>query len=117
MKLISSSAPSCSLEGRLLQQRVTRIADLHAWALVSQQRAGRRLVLKYAKGSIREVAAMMAREKDCCDFLDFKIGKTSESITLTITVPGEKADRADVLLAPYVTGHAQTMTSCCGGCQ
>jgi hypothetical protein len=111
-----ASAPSCSLDGHAFQERVASIAAFHARALVSQQRVGCRLVLTYADGSGPEVADMVARERDCCAFLDFEIRTTNAGIVLTITVPENQADHADALLAPFDGSDAKATASCCGTC-
>jgi hypothetical protein len=110
-------APSCSLDGRAFQERVAAIAAFHARALVRQQRVGRRLILTYADESGPQVADMVARERDCCAFLDFGIDTTKAGVVLTITVPEGHADNADALLAPFDGSHAKATASCCGTCR
>lgn len=116
MEQHSASAPSCSLDAHSFRKRVAWIAAFHARALVSQQRLGRRLVLTYAKGSGAEVADMVARERDCCAFLDFDCRATDAGVVLTITVPEDQAENADALLAPFDGRDAGEAASCCGAC-
>ena len=112
----AAPAPSCSLDGRSFRERVASIAAFHARALVSQQRLGRRLVLTYADGSGHEVADMVARERDCCAFLDFEMRTTGGGTELTVTVPEDHAHNADTLLAPFHGSDTNTSASCCGAC-
>lgn len=111
-----SNLPTCSLDGRALQQRVRAIAELNARALLDQRRSGRALVLTYGPAAAEEVRTLIAREKACCGFLDFHSQEDAAGVVLTITVPKEREAEADGLLAPFDGTLAGDSTSCCGEC-
>lgn len=110
--------PNCSLDGRALQQRIAAIANLNRRALVRLSRSGRSLVLNYRADALPDIQGMVADEKKCCSFLNFDVTTTPAGIELTITVPEDQADNADVLLSPFSTANSEATegTSCCGAC-
>lgn len=110
-----AAGPTCSLDARAFQDRVKAIAELNAHALQAQERTANTLVLTYAPGSAAEVADLVAKEGDCCGFLDFCTREEATGVVLTITVPADQAARADELLAPF-DGTAVRSASCCGAC-
>lgn len=111
-----ASGPACSLDAHAFRDRVRSIAAFNARALRDQKRTGLTLVLTYASEAGREVEHLVAKEADCCGFLNFRTHETDAGIVLTITVPADQADDADRLLAPFDGTDAQTLTSCCGAC-
>ncbi|WP_125077090.1 hypothetical protein [Pseudoxanthomonas sp. SGT-18] len=117
MKPTTSSAPACSLDARDFQERVAWIAALNDRSLLDHLRQGRTLRLRYALDAEPQVQDMVAREQACCAFLEFDLQKTALAIELTIGVPTEHQDNADVLLAPFLGEPTSTSdTTCCGAC-
>ncbi len=112
-----SNLPTCSLDGKALQQRVHAMAELNARALLDQRRSGRALILTYAPAVADEVRALIAREKDCCGFLDFQDQEDDARVVLTITVPADREAEADSLLAPFDGTMTSDAISCCGECR
>lgn len=111
-----ASGPTCSLDARDFQDRVSAIAEFNARALKNQERTGRILVLTYAPGTAAEIADLVAKEGDCCGFLDFQTQEGAAGVVLTITVPMDQANNADDLLAPFDGTAAKSVASCCGAC-
>lgn len=116
---INTSGPSCSLDARTFQQRIAAIADLNRRALVGLRRTGRALTLNYRPDALEDIKSMVADERECCSFLDFRATATMSGIELIITVPEDHADNADALLAPFDGTEAKAAEgdSCCGACQ
>ena len=71
-------------------------------ALLSYQRNGLELTLRYAPESVERVRAMVAGEQHCCAFLDFDVQEQSDSILVTITAPEHARDTADELFAQFI---------------
>ncbi|HZH44239.1 MAG TPA: hypothetical protein VEY50_09180 [Lysobacter sp.] len=106
---------ACSLDGHAFQVRLQEIAALNARHLRSERRLGTTLELEYAVEACAQVEAMIERERECCAFLDFRLAQMGDRIALTITVPEQARDQADVLLQPFTRDNATTAASCCGG--
>lgn len=103
-----AAAPSCSLDARDFKDRVAWISALNGKFLRDHRRHGSTLALIFVPEALREVEEMIAREKGCCGFLDFRLRTARDRVELTITVPeGQEAD-ADVLLAPFYGNQAGT---------
>jgi hypothetical protein len=111
-----SSGPACSLEARAFQERVAWIAALNQKSLLRFERQGRTLTLTYDANALHEVEEMVARERDCCAFLEFDI-QTGDDVVLTITVPVHADESSDRLLAPFYNPQAKVdANACCGAC-
>lgn len=107
-------APSCSLDAREMRERLQFIAELHGRALRSIERSGQSLRLTYDRIAEADVEHMVAQERMCCAFLDFRIEK-DEGLALTITVP-DGVD-ADTALAPFQNPESALGTrQCCATC-
>jgi hypothetical protein len=52
----------------------------------------------------RRVRDLVHREKECCAFLSFRLIELRDEIQLTISLPLEARDAADVLFAPFLAG-------------
>ena len=117
MTRVQETGPSCSLDGRAFEERVQAIAAFNDRALVRRHREGQRLTLTYAVGTGSDVAALVAKENECCSFLQFEVNDTSEGVELAITVPTDRSTEADRLLAPFDGTDARRLAaSCCGQC-
>jgi len=88
------------------KERVASIRDLATRHLLSSHRQPLALRLTYAAAALPEVEELVAKESDCCAFLDFEI-RTGEQIELIITAPESAALAADELFAHFVSELAK----------
>lgn len=108
-------AIACSLDARDFKERVARIASLNEKSLRRHNREDLRLILDYDPEALLQVKEMVARERECCAFLAFDLREAGNTLELTIKVPDDARDAADVLLELFYKnpGTAETPT-CCG---
>lgn len=112
----TNADPSCSLESRAFQERVAWIATLNRQFLRSSERNGRFLRLVYDSAALGQVEEMVARERDCCAFLDFEL-RQGAAVELIVTVPAHAEEHAEQLLAPFHQPEALAdANACCGTC-
>lgn len=79
--------PSCSLQGRELQDRLDAIAALGAESLLGQESDGDRQRLRFRPDpeTRRKLEALVAAESKCCPFLELSLEGGGEEIVLTIS--------------------------------
>ncbi|HTO28985.1 MAG TPA: hypothetical protein VL017_10375 [Devosia sp.] len=99
-------AITCTLDSTDLKARADSIRDLASRHLLSSRREPLRLHLTYSGAALPEVENLVARESECCAFLDFDI-KSSERVELTITAPESATLAADELFAHFAPELAQ----------
>lgn len=99
-------AIACTLDAPDLKHRVASIRDLASRHLLSSLREPLALRLTYAAEALPEVEELVAKESDCCAFLDFDI-LAGDQIELTITAPESAALAADELFAHFAPELAQ----------
>lgn len=116
----NQSAPSaiaCSLDARDFKERVAWIASLNETSLREQRREDLQLILTYDIEALSQVKEMVKREQACCAFLAFDLWEAGSIVELTIKVPDNARDAADVLLEPFhKTSSAAATSTCCGAC-
>ena len=103
---------ACTLSPASYGERMKTIAALFARSLRMSRRDGRRLHLSFAPNDKVAVEDFVAKERECCAFLDFDLKATPEAVDVTITVPpraAETVQAAETLLAPFLPGAK----SCC----
>ena len=100
-------AIACTLEAPDFKERVAGIRDLASRHLLSSRREPLALHLTYAAEALSEVEELVAKESDCCAFLDFDI-RAGDQIELTITAPESAALAADELFAHFAPELART---------
>lgn len=93
-------AIACTLDAPGFKERVASIRDLASRHLLSSHREPLVLSLTYAADALPELEELVAKESDCCAFLDFDI-RAGEQIELTITAPESAALAADELFAHF----------------
>lgn len=99
-------AISCTLDVPDFKERVVSIRDLASRHLLSSQREPLTLRLTYAAEALPEVEELVAKESDCCAFLDFDI-RAGDQIEVTITAPESAALAAEELIADFAPEPAQ----------
>lgn len=93
---------ACTLQPGDFQQRLAWIGALNRDALRSRRRDGLRLELTYARGALGRVREMVAREQDCCAFLDFHLRADDDSVRLVIEAPEPALDMLDAVFEPFL---------------
>lgn len=93
-------AIACSLGATDFKERVASLRDLASRHLLSSRREQLQLYLTYNSVALLEVEDMVAKESDCCAFLDFDL-QAGVRVELTITAPESAALAADELFAHF----------------
>jgi hypothetical protein len=93
---------ACTLQPGDYKERLAWIADLARDGLLGVCRDDLRLELRYASSVAARAREMVAKERECCAFLDFEIAETGEGVCLTITAPERARDAADALFEQFV---------------
>lgn len=97
-------AIACTLGTRDLQVRLATIRDLAFRSLHRSRREGSVLRLTYDRSVFAEVENLVARESDCCAFLDFDVMHDEAGVHVTITAPVAIADATDELFSHFTPG-------------
>lgn len=100
-------AVACTLGSHDVKERVSSIRDLASRHLLSSRREPLALYLTYAAVALSEVEDLVAKEADCCAFLDFTL-TAGETVELTIRAPEGAALAADELFAHFAPELART---------
>ncbi|NUZ08892.1 hypothetical protein HQN59_24420 [Schlegelella sp. ID0723] len=102
-----------------MRQQLAAIADLAQRELLSHEQDGPTLRLRYASNAADELEALVARERECCAFLDFDVVRRPDAVHLVITTPREMGEFASVLTEQFrgkVAPQLGCSTTCgCGG--
>jgi hypothetical protein len=79
--------PTCSLQGRELQERLDEIAALGATSLLGQEVDGDRQILRFRPDpeTRRQLEALVAAESECCAFLELSLEASDTEIILTVS--------------------------------
>jgi hypothetical protein len=104
---------ACTLEARELKSRFGEIGALADHALLHHEQDGRTLRLRYGLGAAAQLERLVARERQCCAFLQFDLYRTPDAVHLDITAPAEADEFAPLLYAHFV-GRAARLDCACG---
>jgi hypothetical protein len=104
---------ACTLEARELRSRFAEISALADHALLHHEQEGRTLHLRYGLGAAAQLERLVARERQCCAFLQFDMHRTPDAVHLNITAPAEAGEFAPLLYAHFV-GQAARLDCACG---
>lgn len=94
-------AIACTLGAGDFKERVAGIRALASRSLRSSHRKPLQLQLVYGPEALAEVEDLVAKESDCCSFLDFDLRHDSSAVRLTITAPVEALEATDELFAHF----------------
>lgn len=100
-------AVACTLDAPDFKHRVASIRNLASRHLLSSHQEHLALRLTYAAEALPEMEKLVAKESECCAFLDFDI-RAGDQIELTITAPESAALAADELFAHFAPELART---------
>lgn len=98
---------ACSLDAGDFKARTKSIRELAERSLMSSHRGPLTLSLTYSAEALDEVRDLVAKERDCCPFLDFRLSNDRDGVHLRITAPQEAADAADLLFAHFAPDAAR----------
>jgi hypothetical protein len=77
----------CSLTKKQLRERLDELRELSRDALISAQRDGLALRLRYKLEAEKRVRCMIEREQQCCAFLTFDLRIEVNAVALGINAP------------------------------
>jgi hypothetical protein len=79
----------CSLGPDQLAERGNEFREIAATSLLGRERSEQRVRLDYRSSAGTEAAlqGLIARERECCPFLDFELREGSGVLTLEISAP------------------------------
>lgn len=100
-------AIACTLGADDFKGRVADISDLARRSLRQSRREPLTLHLTYDSDALAEVQDLVAKEADCCAFLDFDLRHDAAGVYLAITAPPFVAEAADELFAHFAPGLAR----------
>ena len=92
---------ACTLGAGDFKERVAGIRDLARRSLLASRREPLRLSLTYGPGALEDVRDLVAKETECCAFLNFDLRDDGGAVSLTITAPVAASAAADELFAHF----------------
>lgn len=99
-------AAACTLGADDFAARLVAIRDLTQRSLLRGERAGMTLHLVYESTALAEVEDLIARETECCAFLDFSVQPGAGGVRVTVTAPESSAAAAEELYARFLPDPA-----------
>jgi hypothetical protein len=116
MTVDETPAMACSLTAGEARARGAEIEDLFRAGLERCDREDRELRLTFRVPDVDEPALtdLVARERECCPFLDFELSKNAGRLVLVIGAPAGAGPALDVF-EEYAAGRDQMPSSgsCC----
>lgn len=97
---------ACSLDAGDFKARTKAIREMAGRSLTASSREGLTLSLTYSVDARDEVLDLVAKERECCPFLDFRLSEDRNGVHLRITAPQEAAEAADLLFAHFAPDAA-----------
>ena len=106
---MSSESPeanpiACTLSSPEFRARIEWIARLNADALREHHRNGLQIELIYASDAAVRVREMVRRERQCCAFLSFTLQESQDSVAVTIEVPENGREIAEIVFESFLAG-------------
>jgi hypothetical protein len=106
----SETPVACTLGAGDYKERLAQIAAVARDALLSHERHGLTLTLKYAASAAARVGEMVRRERECCAFLTFAVREEAERIVVTVSAPEGARIAAEAMFEQFVTPAASGST-------
>lgn len=106
---------SCTLTGKLFNDRLASIRQLARDALQQVERRDLVLMLSSSVASAARVRTMVRQAQECCSFLTFAVRQDARAIRVTITAPEEARAAADSLFEQFIGSTPATSgaAACC----
>jgi hypothetical protein len=115
-RCVVSAPMACSLSGSEMRDQLAAIAELAQRALQSHEQDGRTLRLRYASDAADELETLVARERECCAFLNFNLVHGPDAVCLAITAPHGAGELASVLTGHFLGKAVPQVAGCHGSC-
>lgn len=98
---------ACSLDASQLRERLAEIEAVGAESLIDKTQEGERHVLNFRAdaGTARRLEEIVAAESRCCAFLDLKLTRQGDELTLTVAAPSGGEEIADELAVSFAGGR------------
>jgi hypothetical protein len=103
-------AVACTLDYVNFPERIAAIRNLAERALVGSRRRDLELELTYRASAFAEVTALVAKEQECCAFLDFDLQRDGDIVRLIVVAPESARLAAEELFAHF-TPKLATVTA------
>lgn len=104
------TAIACTLGANDFKARTDEIRHLARRSLRYASREPQALRLVYEPEARHEVRALVAKEQQCCSFLNFSVREDTGSIELTIYAPASATEAADALFDHFAPELAASKT-------
>ena len=89
---------ACTLTGASLVERAAWLRRLGEAALISGERRGDRLELRFRSAAADDVRELVRAEGECCPFLAFEVHPAGDEVALSVTGPPEASPVLDDML-------------------
>jgi len=105
---------ACTLSTDDLKARFAQIGALAGRALLSHQQSARTLHLRYAKDASNDLERLVAKERECCEFLHFDLRMLEDGVYLDITARVEAGEFAPLLYSHFTgSGEQPNQAAAC----
>lgn len=104
----TSVAIACTLGSGDFKERVGAIRALSGRSLLRADRKPLALALTYGPEALDAVRDLVAKEAECCSFLDFDLRHDERGVYLAITAPIDALAAADELFAHFAPELARS---------
>lgn len=119
MQAVEPGAVACTLDAVDIGPRLARLRRLTRDHLRSHHLFGSTLSLVYGRDAATEVASIVALERQCCAFLEYRLTETAEAVELVIAGPEQAGSDAQWLFAQFLPETQMpapdSNCSCCRG--
>lgn len=92
---------ACALDAGDFKTRVADIRALSSRSLLRSERKPLSLHLTYGPEALHDVEDLVAKESECCSFLNFEVTQDAAGVHLDIIAPVEALPAADELFAHF----------------
>lgn len=106
---------ACTLGAGDYRTRMGWIAELNGKGLRRYERDDLILRLFYDPSCEGDVKELVAKERDCCAFLDFQLDRSDRNLVLSVRAPERARGAAEAVFAEF-TNRAARSTRACGCC-
>jgi hypothetical protein len=101
---------ACTLGSGDYQERIEWIATLNRASLRAVELQEHAVLLVYDANALMQVRQLVAREEQCCAFLQFDVRALPERVSLTIRIPEYVGSDGAHLLACFLSGAVTATT-------
>jgi hypothetical protein len=99
---------ACTLSAGDYRDRLQQITGLARDSLISHDRKGLVLTLRYDASAADRVKEMVRREQECCPFLNFTVREETSQIVVNVTAPEEAREASETMFEQFVATNGNT---------